>query len=137
MAKYNSAGTKVQVSTDSGVTYTDLYCQLSGFSGPSSTSGEIDVTSLCSTAKEYIGALPDNGNMSLTGYFDPADTGVDLLRTLQTARTVVDWKIIWPDTAATEWDFQGYVSEFGVSAEQDSALGMTATVRISGAVTES
>ena len=136
MAKYNSNGTKVQVSTDSGVTYTDLYCQLSGFSGPSSTSSEIDVTSLCSTAKEYIGALPDNGTMSLTGYFDPADIGVALLRTLQIARTVVDWKIVWPDTGATNWDFQGYVSEFATSAEQDQALGLAATVRISGAITE-
>ena len=137
MAKYLSNGTKVQLSTDSGVTYIDLYCQLSGFSGPNSVSGEIDTTTLCSTAKEYIGALQDNGTLSLNGFFDPADTGVAALRTLKISRAVVDWKIIWSDTAATEWAFQGYVSEFGPSAEQDQALGLTAVVRVTGAITES
>jgi len=136
MAKFLSNGTLVQVSTDNGVIYTELNCQLSGFTGPASTAAEVDVTSLCSTGKEFIGALPDNGSLTLTGFFDPGHAGVAILRTLSVSRDVVDWKIIWNDTGTTNWDFDGYVSEFTPSANQNEALGLSVSVRVSGAITE-
>lgn len=137
MAKYISQGTTLDVSTDGGTVYIPLSCQLTGFSGPGSTADEIEVTTLCSTAKEFIAGLNDWGSIALNGHFDPADVGVDQLRTLHESGAIADWKIVWSDADATEWTFQGYVSEFAVSAEQNTALGMTAAVRVSGAITES
>ena len=136
MAKYSSAETEIAVSTDGGATYTDLGCQISGFTGPGGSKPEIDVTTLCSTAKEFIGDLPDYGSVEMQGFFDPADAGVALLKALNDSGDTADWRITWPDSGTTEWAFEGYVSTFSVSAGAGQALQLTASVRVSGAITE-
>jgi len=136
MAKYVSNGTTLSLSTDSGSTYIALTCQITGFSGPGASAPEIDVTSLCDDARAYLQGLPDNGSIQINGYYDPADSGIVALRAAHVARTTLDWKIVFSDTGATEWTFQGHVAEFAVSATVGEALGLTASIRITGEITE-
>ena len=60
-------------STASPNTYQEIG-QVISIGGPSGTTGEIDVTNLSSTAKEFIPSLPDWGSVDCEVVFDQATT---------------------------------------------------------------
>ncbi len=111
--------------------------EITDFTGPDGELSIIDVTSLDSTATEVIAGLIDNGTVQISGNFVGGDTAQSGLRTDRTAKTLRNFKITLTDSPATVFSFAAYVTSFTVSGAQGDRVQFSATLRISGAVTES
>ena len=110
-----------------------------GFSGPTTAANEIEVTTLASTAKEFIAGLVDNGEVSLEVNAVPKDTQHRQIRADISAGTVRNYLIDFNDkegaeTTSTTYEFAAFVKEFPLSAAADDKLSGTVTLRITGAI---
>ena len=100
---------------------------------PSGEASDIDVTSLSSTAMEYLSGLPDNGNIQITGNFLPADTGQLELITAMDAQEARWLKITW--SSGANWSIKALVKKYAPSAAVNGKVPFTATFRTTGAWT--
>ena len=127
---------KVAVSTDN-VTYTDL----GGVKDYdfSRTDGEtIDVTDFDSGGwKEHLVGLA-GGSVSFTMNYDEADAGQDILRTSNSARTQIYYRIrpMGDNSGDAEYIWQGTITSLTISGSVDSAVEMSADVEFTGTATE-
>ena len=111
--------------------------QVVSIGGPSGTTGEIDVTSLSSTAKEFIPSLPDWGSVDCEIIFDQATTA-NLHQELWddfSAQTVGSYKITLTDSPQTTFTFSAFVSQFALSIAIDDKVGASVSLRITSSVT--
>lgn len=114
--------------------------EVTGFDGPSVEAAEIEVTSLQSTAKEFIAGLKDNGEISINLNFVPRNAQHKQLIADITSGEKRNYQIDWNDltgaeTSSTLWTFEAFVKGLPVSASPDAALTGTATLRVTGDVT--
>jgi len=77
----------------------------------------VDVTSHSTSIpwREKITTLLDAGQLSFKLYFIPMDSGHKQLLSFFTTRTLVNWRITFPDQDATKYSFSAYVSKFTMS----------------------
>jgi hypothetical protein len=118
--------------TASPIAYTEVG-QVQSISGPDGSTGEIDVTNLASTIKEFVPSLPDMGSVSCEASFDYADStnqqaaiSADFL-----AQTTGDWQIRLSDSPRTVISFRGFPNAYATSIGVDDKVGLTFGVRIS------
>lgn len=100
-------------------------------------SDEIDVTTLDSASgyREFLQGFKDSGEVTLSGYYNSADAGQAALITGYGTGDLDATVITLPSAAGTV-SFNSYVKSFSVgAAEVDGAIGFSAVLRISGAVT--
>lgn len=97
----------------------------------------IEVTAMDSTGgyREAIPGLKDNGEMTLTLAWTPADTGHIALRSDFNSDTVRNYRIVWSDTGSTQADFAGFVMSTGVTTPIGDKVTMKVTIKISGPIT--
>lgn len=126
-------GTKIDISDDLGVTYVQIK-GLTSIDGPDGEASDIEVTTLDSTAKEYLTGLPDEGNMSLAGYHYSADPGQVMARAAKASRISHDFRITYSDGEA--YTFKGGVKSAGRTAGVDAAVEATYSIKINGPVTK-
>lgn len=107
---------------------------ITSIGGPSITKDEIEVTALDSSAKEFIGALDDPGELSLEVNMNFQDAQQVLLRGDAEGNTLVNYRIIWNDVSSTQVDFTGEVMEFTVNTEAQDAVKASIRIKISGAL---
>lgn len=112
-------------------------CGITSISGPSGSSSIIDVTDLCSTAKEKRLGLKDEGEITLSINYNPSDAGHTILRTDFSSGDVRNYQIVFTDTTPTTWDFAAYVNGFSISGAVDDVVKAEITLVISGAIVES
>ncbi len=127
----------VQNTSTSPLSY-DTITEVTSIVGPDGSAGEIDVTDLSSSAKSYRRGLPDNGTVSLSIMYIPANTQhaqlfSDFSASTETSRY---YRISFTDSPATTWTFQAYVSGFSVSNELDGVTTADVSLRIKGTITE-
>lgn len=106
---------------------------------PEQQTGDIDVTNLESTAKEYKNSLPDGGTIAGEGNFVPDDIGQQLLMQLRGESEPRAMKIIVPpdaDSSGYMWGFDGLVKSAKNDIAVDSKVNFQFSIRVSGAVTE-
>lgn len=111
---------------------------------PDETVGEAEITASDSGgSREFLAGLSDNGELGLEMRYIPGATGQANLRTLKAARTTVEIVITLPDSATDDsavgtLTFDGYVNGIGGSlpVAEDEAAMMTASIRVSGDITE-
>lgn len=103
--------------------------------GPNITKDEIEVTALDSSAKEFIGALDDPGEITLELNWNPQDSEHVNLRTDAEGSTVRNYRIVWSDVSSTQVDFAAEVMEFSVNAEANDAVKASVRLKVSGALT--
>lgn len=104
---------------------------------PGPTKPEIDVTDFDSTAVETLAGLPDNGELSCTGFFNYSDVGQAVL--LDDAHDpeapTRSWQIDFV-RQDLRFEFEGWVKSFVPTAPgPQEAYGFDAVIRITGAVT--
>lgn len=118
--------------------YTSI-SDISDISGPDGSAGEIEVTDLSSTAKEFKRGLTDNGSISTTMMFIPANTQHAQLRSDFNSSTEVarSYRISFTDSPRTLWTFNAYVSTFSVTNSLDGVTTSNVTLRVKGGITES
>jgi len=112
---------------------------ISDISGPDGSAGEIEVTDLSSTAKEFKRGLTDNGSISTTMMFIPANVQHAQLRSDFNSSTEIarNYRIVFTDSPATLWTFSAYVSTLSVSNSLDGITTANVTLRVKGNITES
>lgn len=95
----------------------------------------IDVTTLCSTAREYRLALQDGQEISVEAFYDPSDNTQAALRTALEAGTILGFKIILADDSpGTEISFLGLVMGWNIGASIDNVYPLRVTIKPTGAI---
>lgn len=101
----------------------------------------VDVTSHASTSnwREYIATLKDAGEVSLELNYVPTETthknASGGLLYLLAQGTKQAFSIVFPDSGPTTWTFDGFVTSFSPSAPHDGKLGLSVTIKATGAPT--
>jgi hypothetical protein len=102
--------------------------------GPAITKEEIDVTTLDSAAKEFLGGLDDPGEMTFELNWNPQDAQQVLLRDDAEGNTKVNYRVVWNDVSATTVDFNGEVMEYSINTEANDAVKASVRIKINGAL---
>lgn len=108
---------------------------LDTISGPGSTAGEIEITDLSSTAKEYLLDLVDNGTVSCSGNYNPNDTQHAQLRSDNVASTERNYRITLSSSPQVTATFAARVQDFTPDTSVAAAMRFDFTLRVSGTVT--
>lgn len=90
----------------------------------------VDVTTLADGNYKYINGIKDYGELAFTFLYDNsgAESNYRVVRGLEEAGKVVEWKITFPDT--TEFVFSGEVSTAINSAGVNAALTFSANITL-------
>lgn len=111
-------------------------CEILNFNGPSETAPQIDVTSLCSDAREYIGGLKDGGEVGFDLNFVPGDPMQYQLRDDLNNGTVRNYQIVIEGASPTTTiGFAAIVTAFSLTGAVDQAVQASASLKITGQVT--
>lgn len=130
-------GMKIQIGNGaSSELFSDIK-EIKTFSGPGGSASIIDVTSLDSAAKEKRMGLADEGQLQFTINYVPAETTHAALRTARSTRELTNFRMIFTDGTATQWDFSAFVTGFSVSGGVDAVVEAQVTLEITGAIVES
>lgn len=129
-----SSAEQTNVNVDPIPTMVSIDCTTRELQYQDGSTTENDVTTICSTAKEFLLGLTDSGSMSLTGFFKIGDVGHEALKAAKAdklARLVV---VTFVDGSA----FKGtaYVTQRSWSAAVDGVVGATANLRFTGPTVE-
>jgi hypothetical protein len=111
--------------------------EVKSIGGPDGQAALRDVTDLDSSAKEFEPGLKDEGNVTLSIQYIPQNAVHTTLRSAFSNRTLKSFKIEFTDAGVTQWEFDGYVTGFAVSAAIDETLMASVTIKVTGAVVES
>ncbi len=113
----------------------DAVAEVNSIGGPNMSRGTIDVTTLDSTGgyREFIGSFRDSGELQLEMNFTLATWG--LLKVDFEASTSRNYKIIFADTGATEFEFAGWVTGLNQSVQTDDKVTSSVTIKIDGQIT--
>jgi len=128
MAKYDAFGCYLE----KGAT---TYAQVTNISGPGLSLDTEDVTSHDSTGgwEEVVGTILRSGEVTLDIVYDPAHaTHTGLLTDLAARTLITTFHLVFSDDAATEWDFDAFVTGFEPTAPVDGALTATVKFKLSG-----
>ena len=111
---------------------------LTDFNGPQTSRGEIETTTLCSTAKEYALDLKDMGTFTSTmqtRYGDPAQQ--ILLNNMDSTETL-EFDLVLPDDGYGNGEviltFDGRVQSFPVQGSMGQVITTSLSIRITGDV---
>lgn len=131
---FNAQGSIIAYETATPGTYTPI-AEIRSFTGPGGTATVIDATTLSSTGKEKVLGLMDEGNISLSMNFVPADPGQVQLRTDRAAQTRRNYRITFSDTDNTTATFLAFVSQYTVGGGVDALTTLDVTLEITNDIT--
>ncbi|MEO6709308.1 MAG: phage tail tube protein [Planctomycetota bacterium] len=112
------------------VTFTD-FCELTGFQQQDAAASEIDVTTICSTAKEFEVGLSDSGSLTLDYNYAGKETVQAALRAAKIAGTQIAFKLVLPNSGGTLIMF-GSVQSQSISGTVSDVIKGNATIKLSG-----
>ena len=120
---------------------TDI-AEVTSIGGPKLARDTIEVTHHQSTDmwREFIKGLKDGGEVSLELNFMPFDTShnaatTGILADFGDDTTVAAWVLTFPDSGATQWEFDGIVTAFETSEPFDDKLMASVTIKVTGVPT--
>lgn len=132
-------GAKLQMSDMAETATFTAVAEVESLSGPSLSADEIDVTTHDSTDgyREFIQGLKDAGELTVEGNFIPTEdthkeSGDPSLLDAYNSGVLTDFKLVFPDTNATEWAFSAIVSGFEVDIPVDEKMTFSCTLKLSG-----
>lgn len=106
--------------------------EIQTFTGPGGTANEIDITSLESTAKEFLVGLPNEGDFTFKGNFVPTNAGQIGLRNDRASGVLRNFKLYLTDAGPTTYTFAARVMQFSIDAGVDDAVRLNVSLKISG-----
>ncbi len=109
--------------------------EVNSIGGPTMSRDFIDVTSLDSTGgyREFIGGFRDGGEVTLEMNFTIGGYGM-MKADFENAESA-NYRIVLPDTGATQFDFAGYVTQLPLNIVPDDKITASITIKVSGEVT--
>lgn len=114
---------------------------VTGIQVPAPVKGEIEVSDLDSTDKEYIAGLGDSGEMSFSLNLKKKSSGAgfdaaqEQLEAANVSEELTQFKITLPAPISKSYIFSAFVKSFQPNAQVNAALTADVTLRISGSVT--
>lgn len=114
-----------------------LVGSISDIKGPSASKKEIDVTTMDSSAMEYLLGLPDFGDVTLDMIYEGADVAQNalyadsILATSPQRRCVIKLT----DSASHAIMFKGYAKPFSWSMTKEDAIKLSGSIRVTGQAT--
>lgn len=98
---------------------------------------EAEVTTLCSTIKDYIPGLAE-ATLEFEGLYDSAASGVDFQLDAIFGE-VVSWRYRPAGTGVglPSYAFDGFLQDYSIEATVDEAVSIEGTIRLTGAVVRS
>ena len=121
-------GTKLKIGANS-------IAELTSIGGLELSADTLESTTLDSVGgwRTFIQGLKDGGEVSASGFFNPADTnGQKALYDAFNAGTLSNFVILFPSTFGAEWDFTGIVTGITTGAEMEDGISFEATIKVSG-----
>lgn len=119
-----------------GATPTEAFATLAevkSISGPTTAVAKVDTSSLSSGVwKRAKPGSIDPGDISCSLQFDPRDTGHSALMNQMKARTIKNYKIVFPVDPEWELSFTGFVTGFEITFESDQMILADVTFAIDG-----
>lgn len=117
-----------------GSTYTEI-ANLQECPELGGTAENVEVTTLADSNKKYIKGIKDFGELAFKFLYDNsgAESNYRVVRGLEEAGNVVDWKVTFPDN--TSFAFSGEVTTAIDSAAVNAALTFTATITLNSDIT--
>lgn len=96
---------------------------------------KVDVTVLADGNKKYINGVKDFGDLAFKFLYDNsgATSNYRIVRGLEEAGSVVDWKVTFPDN--TEFAFSGEVTTSIDGASVNNAITFTANITLNSDIT--
>lgn len=134
----DTTGKTITDNTDAATATPVAYTQIKeakSFKGFDGEASEIDVTSLDSTAKEFLAGLRDYGGIDFEMNWLPDDTGQVALRAAAAAGTTKNWKLTLVSGTNDVASFAGFVKSVPISGGVDAAVTGSFRIRITGVVT--
>lgn len=141
MAKLQGKGTLLKVEISS--VYTTI-AQVTDLSGPQSEVGTFNGTSLDGAVgmEKYPTGFVDGGTLSGTMFLDPTNSTLQYLTdniTTPIRSSGADrddaFKIIFPNSAATEWPFNGIIKTLGLTVALNDGIKSPFSIEVNGMVT--
>lgn len=135
-------GTQLQISTTAvtelnpspAPTMVSMDCTAREINYQGGTAAEIDVTTFCSTAKEFRLGLEDPGQFTINGHWVMTDAAQAVLRTAASDKLTRLFTVVFED--GSSFSVLGFVASRSFSAAVDGVVTGTFTIRLTGAVGE-
>jgi predicted secreted protein len=126
-------GTKFRRWNKSTGHWVDL-AEINSIDGPKKSRATIDVTSLDTTGgyKEFIGGFRDGGSVTLPMNFTRAT--YELMNDDFESDDLQNYEILLPDSEATSFEFEAFVTELGLGIPADDKITGDVTLKVSGQV---
>jgi hypothetical protein len=109
-----------------------LLCEAKTFNGFNGQASEIDVTTICSEAKEYRTGLQDFGSFDFDMNFVPTDESQKALMDAKASGKPIWVRITLPDNMGA-YVFQALVRSLTLAGGVDTVLTSSVSLRITGA----
>ena len=135
MPVFRGSGTKFQLGDGTSPEVFADVADVISIGGPAITKDEIETTALDSSAKEFIGALDDPGEITMELNWNPQETGHVTLRTDAEGNVAKNYRVVWSDVSATQVTFNAEVMEFSINSEANDAVKASVRLKINGALT--
>ena len=134
------AGSTFSISTD-GTTFTPInQLKTIQFSGAKLSTDDITNMSSPNAFTEIAPTNLDAGQATVSGVFDPHDAGQTMLAACFNGRTLVSCKAVLAtmagDTTGFTRTFSAYVTDNNIDLSFDKATTISATFKITGAITD-
>lgn len=100
----------------------------------SGSSTEIDVTSICSTAREFRLGLPDAGTMTISGYWKQGEAGHTEFREAYNDKRSRLLVVEFED--GSSFSAVGFVQQRSFTAAVDGVVSASYTIRLTGVTNE-
>lgn len=135
-------GTQLQISTTAVDDVTPspmpllvaMDCTAREISYQGGAAAEIDVTTFCSTAKEFRLGLEDPGQFTINGHWVQTDAAQAVLRTAALDKQTRLFVVTFED--GSKFSCLGFVASRSFSAAVDGVVTGTFTIRLTGSVYE-
>ena len=133
----SSFGTLLKIGDGGGTEVFTTIAEVLDISGPGLSQETEEVTNHSSTAgwDEHIGTILRGGEVSFDVNFIPTentqDAGAGLINDMEN-RTRRNFRIVFPDSGATTWNFAALVTAFEPSAPVQGALRASVSLLITG-----
>lgn len=107
------------------------FCELTGFNNQGGAATQIDVTTICSTAKEFELGLSDSGTVTMDFNDAPLQTVQAALRAANIAKSVIGIKVVFPGSGGTIL-MLGFVLQTSFQGAVDQTWKASASLKLTG-----
>jgi hypothetical protein len=111
-------------------------CEARNFTGFDGQASEIDVTTMCSTAMEFVPGLQDFGAFNFTMNYVPSDPAQKKMQQAKANGDTLWWQLKLPDDnegiPMGQWLFQAFVRQMTLQGGVNAALESNVVLRITG-----